>query len=90
MTQLLGHPYANQSPKIQPAPLFLIYALNMPLSSSPRKHQPEVIIVGDVHGCYSEMVTLLERCGYRLGNPEDRERFSVVLAGDLVNKVLGG
>ncbi|CAN0170121.1 unnamed protein product [Ectocarpus sp. 6 AP-2014] len=46
----------------------------------------EVIVVGDIHGCYGEMVSLLERCGYRLGNEEDRERFSVVLAGDLVNK----
>ena len=42
-----------------------------------------------MHGCCGEMVTLLERCGYRLGNREDRERFSVVLAGDLVNKVRG-
>lgn len=49
--------------------------------------QSELIVVGDVHGCCGEMVTLLERCGYRLGNLEDRERFSVVLAGDLVNKV---
>ena len=47
-----------------------------------------MIIVGDVHGCHSEMVTLLKRCGYRLGNQDERERFSVVLAGDLVNKVL--
>lgn len=46
----------------------------------------EVIVVGDIHGCHSEMVSLLERCGYRLGNRADRERFSVVLAGDLVNK----
>lgn len=46
-----------------------------------------MIIVGDVHGCYDEMVTLLERCGYRLGNAQDRGRFSVVLVGDLVNKV---
>lgn len=42
--------------------------------------------MGDIHGCYGEMVSLLERCGYRLGNEDDRERFSVVLAGDLVNK----
>lgn len=46
----------------------------------------EVIVVGDIHGCHSEMVSLLERCGYRLGNRADKERFSVVLAGDLVNK----
>ena len=45
-----------------------------------------MIIVGDVHGCHGEMVSLLERCGYRLGNRDDKERFSVVLAGDLVNK----
>ncbi|CAM9715599.1 unnamed protein product, partial [Choristocarpus tenellus] len=32
------------------------------------------------------MVALLERCGYRVGRREDRERFSVVLVGDLVNK----
>ena len=32
------------------------------------------------------MVSLLERCGYRIGNRDDKERFSVVLAGDLVNK----
>lgn len=43
-------------------------------------------MVGDIHGCHREMVSLLERCGYRLGNREDKERFSVVLAGDLVNK----
>lgn len=43
-------------------------------------------MVGDIHGCHGEMVSVLERCGYRLGNPEDKERFSVVLAGDLVNK----
>ncbi|CAM9263535.1 unnamed protein product [Scytosiphon promiscuus] len=46
----------------------------------------EVIVVGDIHGCHGEMVSLLERCGYRLGNREDKERFSVILAGDLVNK----
>ncbi len=45
-----------------------------------------MIVVGDIHGCHGEMVSVLERCGYRLGNPEDKERFSVVLAGDLVNK----
>lgn len=49
-------------------------------------NKAEVIIVGDVHGCHGEMVSLLKRCGYRLGNRDDRERFSVVLAGDLVNK----
>lgn len=49
--------------------------------------QPEVIIVGDVHGCFDEMETLLAKCGYRLGSEKDRERFTVVLAGDLVNKV---
>lgn len=49
--------------------------------------QGEIIVVGDVHGCYDEMVALLERCGYRVGRKEDRERFSVILVGDLVNKV---
>lgn len=48
--------------------------------------QAEVIVVGDIHGCHGEMVSLLERCGYRLGNPKDKERFSVILAGDLINK----
>lgn len=43
-------------------------------------------MVGDIHGCHGEMISVLERCGYRLGNREDKERFSVILAGDLVNK----
>lgn len=49
--------------------------------------KPEVIVVGDVHGCHDEMLALLERCGYRVGRAEDKERFSVVLVGDLVSKV---
>ncbi|CAM9865318.1 unnamed protein product, partial [Discosporangium mesarthrocarpum] len=48
--------------------------------------QGKVIIVGDIHGCYDELVALLERCGYHLGSREDRESFSVVLVGDLLNK----
>lgn len=67
--------------------------LSFPHSRCVTEHfmlQGELIIVGDIHGCHNEMVTLLKRCGYRVGNKEDRNRFTVVLAGDLVNKVLEG
>jgi len=41
----------------------------------------KLIIVGDVHGCYDELVELLEQCGF------DGERGDlVILAGDLVGK----
>jgi protein phosphatase len=44
-------------------------------------------IIGDVHGCYDELRTLLERLGYTLGSrlahPEGRR---VIFVGDLVDR----
>jgi len=37
------------------------------------------IVIGDVHGCLDELLTLVSRCGYAAG---DR----LILVGDLVAK----
>lgn len=39
-----------------------------------------LIIVGDIHGCYSELLALLEACSYKPGCD------ALFLLGDLVNK----
>jgi len=41
---------------------------------------PNIIVIGDVHGCLEELKQLLNKCGYRKGI--DR----VILVGDLVGK----
>lgn len=49
-------------------------------TKQPQDINPRVIVVGDVHGCLDELQALLEKAEY------DKERDSVVLVGDLVNK----
>lgn len=39
-----------------------------------------LIVVGDIHGCYQELLALLEACGYQPGAD------ALFLLGDLVNK----
>lgn len=39
-----------------------------------------LIVVGDVHGCYQELLALLDACSYQPGSD------SLFLLGDLVNK----
>ncbi|MEA3450878.1 MAG: metallophosphoesterase, partial [Bacteroidota bacterium] len=51
----------------------------------------EWITIGDVHGCYSEMIQLLEKYGFEIkdGNITDTEKttkFGLIFAGDLVDK----
>lgn len=41
--------------------------------------KPRVVLVGDVHGCYEELLELLKKC-----NVDDNT--SVIIVGDLVNK----
>ncbi|MEW6278977.1 MAG: polynucleotide kinase-phosphatase [Candidatus Eremiobacterota bacterium] len=41
-------------------------------------------IIGDVHGCYDELVELLEKLGYRDGTPPDGRR--AMFLGDLVDR----
>jgi len=45
-----------------------------------RKIKKRLIIVGDVHGCYQELVQLLERCGFEASDD------TVAFVGDLVSK----
>ena len=39
-----------------------------------------VLLIGDIHGCYRELLDLLEKCGYQPGVDV------IVSVGDLVNK----
>ena len=39
-----------------------------------------VLLIGDIHGCYMELLDLLEKCGYQPGVD------LIVSVGDLVNK----
>jgi hypothetical protein len=39
-----------------------------------------LIIVGDVHGCYHELLEILEKCNFNAENTQ------VIIVGDLVNK----
>ena len=41
----------------------------------------EVFIVGDIHGCFDELVRILEQVGYF-----ERSDLMVILVGDLVSK----
>lgn len=40
----------------------------------------KLIVIGDVHGCYDELLALLDACGYQPGLD------ALFLLGDLVNK----
>ena len=68
-----------------------------PLWTNLRHEHGPFDIIGDVHGCFDELVTLLERLGYRLETRTDASgetRFSVVhpqgrkavFVGDLVDR----
>ena len=68
-----------------------------PLWTNLRHEHGPFDIIGDVHGCFDELVTLLERLGYRLETRTDTSgetRFSVVhpqgrkavFVGDLVDR----
>ena len=68
---------------------FLIDRSPYGLPLSAKRHQiiaedelanKRLVIVGDVHGCYDELVELLEKCHVQDGN------ILVVFVGDLVNK----
>lgn len=74
-------PQSNNSFPIERSPY------GLPLSA--RRHQiitkdelanRRLVIVGDVHGCYDELVELLDKCGVQDGNS------LTVFVGDLVNK----
>lgn len=48
-----------------------------------------LLIVGDVHGCYDELVELLDKCGCGMGGPTPTagdNNLCVIFAGDLINK----
>jgi len=44
--------------------------------------QDQVLVVGDVHGCYDELQLLLKRVGYN----DDPSKWTLIFVGDLVNK----
>ena len=55
----------------------------------PKKY--DWITIGDVHGCYREMIALLEKYGFKIVDnkiidTEDTEKFGIIFAGDLVDK----
>jgi protein phosphatase len=43
-------------------------------------------LIGDVHGCRSELETLLDRLGYELDTPRHAQQRKVVFLGDLVDR----
>ncbi len=40
----------------------------------------KLIIIGDVHGCFDELMNLLDKCGY------NKDIHTLIFVGDLVNK----
>ncbi|GMH45161.1 hypothetical protein BSKO_13118 [Bryopsis sp. KO-2023] len=63
-----------------PCGLPLPKRIHLELDESRLRVDGRVIIVGDIHGCCDEFLTLLKKCKYR----EDRD--NLILVGDLVNK----
>lgn len=61
-----------------------------PLANNKRKIHGPFDIIGDVHGCYDELCTLLDQLGYRVDKkgayayPPDRRKLAFV--GDLVDR----
>lgn len=77
LTELMGQVKPFSTAKYF-ASLPLPNTLHLTIPESDLK--PRLIIVGDVHGCYHELLELLEKCNYI---PENTQ---VILVGDLVNK----
>ena len=55
----------------------------------PKKY--EWITIGDVHGCYNETITLLEKYGFniidgKIVDTDSTEKFGLIFAGDIVDK----
>lgn len=48
------------------------------------KKNPRVLVIGDVHGCYDEMLHLYEQA--RQQHNQDRDFDAIICVGDLVNK----
>lgn len=63
--------------------------VRQPLWNNKRSETGPFDIIGDIHGCYDELVELLEKLGYRVedgrvtSNPDGRR---VVFVGDLVDR----
>lgn len=73
--------YVSSNPKSTSHYFRLLPVPTVPhLTLQEHEIKERIIVVGDVHGCYHELVELLDRCKY---NPENTQ---VILVGDLVNK----